>query len=128
MTFQPGHLTEAQHAAVHAAMRHQKPVRVPAPKTGPALPSRLDRWVARIGDWISSTGKAYTPLPRATPGVLTVGELTRLLADVPDHVQVLVGTGDWFENITEVCMPNDFDGPYIAVTLFTADTFDTRQF
>jgi hypothetical protein len=60
-------------------------------------------------------------------GFLTVGQLKALIADHHDDVQIVVADeeGNYF-NI-ESTRPADDEGNF-AITLFTADTFDARQF
>jgi hypothetical protein len=60
-------------------------------------------------------------------GILTVGELRRWLSGLDDLTQVLVGSPDGgYLNIDDAILPDGED--YQALTLFTADTYDSRQF
>ena len=59
-------------------------------------------------------------------GVLTVGELKKILADYSDDTQIVVANEEWYLNISNVVLP-DNNGIY-AITFETADTFDPRQF
>jgi hypothetical protein len=59
-------------------------------------------------------------------GVLTVGELKELLSKYSDSTQIVVASEDWYVNISEVIEPDD-DGIY-AITFYTTDDFDPRQF
>lgn len=65
---------------------------------------------------------------------LTLGQFRSLVAHLPDDVEIVVATADWFDNVTTVAVPHsgDVDDGYVAVTLFPADpngagTWDTRQ-
>jgi hypothetical protein len=72
------------------------------------------------------------PWPRShddvIDGPLTLGEFRRLTAMLPDTTQVVVEDhdGSWFLNVDRLTHPDE-DGTF-ALTLGTADTFDTRQF
>jgi hypothetical protein len=70
---------------------------------------------------------------------MTVGALRAALANVEDDVPLLVATDDWWLNVNGAtfhdCNGNTIedglwdDGRSVqAVSLATADTFDTRQF
>lgn len=65
---------------------------------------------------------------KTAKGFLTVGELKAMLANCHDDVQIVVNddSNGYYLNINEIAMPNDQDT--FAITLFTADTFDARQF
>ncbi len=60
-------------------------------------------------------------------GIMTVGELRRLLVGLDELTQVVVGTVDGgYLNIEGAILPDGED--WHAVTLFTVDTYDSRQF
>ena len=59
-------------------------------------------------------------------GILTVGELKALLAKYEDNTQIVVAKDDWYANISEVVEPDN--DSYFAITLYTKDDFDARQF
>ena len=60
-------------------------------------------------------------------GIMTVGELRRLLAGLDELTQVVVGSGDGdYLNIEGAILPDGED--WHAVTLFTVDSYDSRQF
>ena len=60
-------------------------------------------------------------------GIMTVGELRRLLIGLDELTQVVVGSGDGdYLNIEGAILPDGED--WHAVTLFTVDTYDSRQF
>ena len=60
-------------------------------------------------------------------GIMTVGELRRLLRGLDELTQVVIGSaaGDYL-NIEGAILPDGED--WHAVTLFTANTYDSRQF
>ncbi len=59
-------------------------------------------------------------------GILTVGQMKEFLAKYNDDTQIVVATQDWYANIVEV---TDTDDEFqFAITLFTKDDFDARQF
>ena len=59
--------------------------------------------------------------------VLTLGEFRRFTSDLPGDVQIVVDDGDsWWLNVPTVIVPDGEN--FHAITLTTADTFDTRQF
>jgi hypothetical protein len=58
---------------------------------------------------------------------MTVGELRRLLVGLDELTQVVVGSADGeYLNIEGAVLPDGED--WYAVTLFTVDTYDSRQF
>jgi len=59
-------------------------------------------------------------------GILTVGELKELLSKHSDSTQIVVANDDWFANISEIIEPDN--DSYFAITIFTKDDFDARQF
>lgn len=60
-------------------------------------------------------------------GIMTVGELRRLLRGLDELTQVVVGTVDGeYLNIEGAILPDGED--WHAVTLFSVDTYDSRQF
>lgn len=69
-------------------------------------------------------------------GILTVGTLRAIMADLDDHVQVVIATGpddaeepDWYRNVEQVASPGpgDEQSEYQCLTLFVGDVFDSRQ-
>jgi uncharacterized protein with GYD domain len=59
--------------------------------------------------------------------VLTVGQLRKLLASVPDEVHVVIATDGWYDNVSCVAIPDENGEHYVAVTLYHGETFDARQ-
>jgi hypothetical protein len=57
--------------------------------------------------------------------VLTVGQLRDMLTNVPDDVHVVIGSDDWYQNVSAVALP-DGDG-FSCVTLFQGAIYDARQ-
>lgn len=53
-------------------------------------------------------------------------QLIEILKRVPPTTHVVVATPDWYMNVETLVW--DEDEGMFAVTLFTADDFDTRQF
>jgi hypothetical protein len=64
---------------------------------------------------------------KSTDGILTVGKLREILANVADHEQVTIATDSWWLNVSSVDTPDDENGN-ASVVFYTADTFDNRQF
>lgn len=62
----------------------------------------------------------------ANGGILTVAQLKAILLTMPDDCQVLVASDSWYLNVSSVVTPEEGSG-YLAVTLFTEDTYDPRQ-
>lgn len=67
-------------------------------------------------------------------GPLTVGDLRYIIANLPDDMQVLTSSipegsqEDWY-NIDKIDIPTkDFENGLSALTLFLANTYDSRQF
>lgn len=58
-------------------------------------------------------------------GILTVGELKRILVKYSDETQIVVANEEWYLNISEVV---DTDEMNFAITLHTSNTFDPSQF
>lgn len=60
-------------------------------------------------------------------GIMTVGEMRRLLVGMDERTQIVVGSADGeYLNIEGAILPDGED--WHAVTLFTVDSFDSRQF
>ena len=67
---------------------------------------------------------------------LTIGELRKAIEDLPDDVQILLGSqpencySDWFNVSKEIGIPDltRDDSEYCALTLFPVDNYDSRQF
>jgi hypothetical protein len=62
----------------------------------------------------------------ATNGILTLGQFLELVKDLPLTTQMVVAKDDWFENINEIALPDN--DSYFAITFYSVDTFDARQF
>lgn len=62
---------------------------------------------------------------KTTDGILTVGELRRILSAVDDSTQVTIATDGWWLNVESVEIPTGDNSP--TVIFYTADTFDPRQ-
>lgn len=67
---------------------------------------------------------------------LTIADLKKAIANLPDDVQVLLAPtpkesyADWFNVSQEIGIPDltRDDSDYIALTFFPVDTYDSRQF
>jgi hypothetical protein len=59
--------------------------------------------------------------------VLTVGQLRKMLANVPDETHVVIANDGWYDNVSCVAIPDEHGEHYVAVTLFSGETFDARQ-
>jgi len=60
-------------------------------------------------------------------GIMTVGELRRLLRGLDELTQVIIGSADGdYLNIEGAILPDGED--WHALTLFSVDTYDSRQF
>jgi len=64
---------------------------------------------------------------RTKNGILTLGDFLEMVKDMPATTQMVFANDDYYENIDEVVLPNEEKG-YLAITFYTADTFDPRQF
>ena len=65
-------------------------------------------------------------MTESTNGILTLGQFLDLVKDLPLTTQMVVATNDWYENINEIILPdNEFN---LAITFYSKDTFDPRQF
>jgi|APGre2960657404_1045060.scaffolds.fasta_scaffold367655_2 hypothetical protein len=66
---------------------------------------------------------------RSAPnGILTVADLRRWIAGLPDDTQVVIGNTDgWYDNVEGVHLPAEEYGEYVAVTLVPGRPYDTRQ-
>lgn len=65
---------------------------------------------------------------KTSGGILTVGELKRILAAADDADQIVVATDDigmGYANVESIATPDGHT--FCAVTLFTANTYDPRQ-
>jgi predicted secreted protein len=67
---------------------------------------------------------------------LTVGDLRKVIADLPDQVQILIAPtpegaySDWFNLSHQIGVPDlsKDDSEYSALTFFPVDNYDSRQF
>ena len=59
-------------------------------------------------------------------GILTVGELKKVIAKYSDETQIVTTGGEFFLNISGIVEPDGENT--LAITLETSDTFDPRQF
>ena len=59
--------------------------------------------------------------------ILTVGQMRMFLSKYPDDVQIVVANEGWYENIVELADTDDESGQF-AITVYTKDNFDARQF
>jgi hypothetical protein len=57
---------------------------------------------------------------------IKVGDLKKLLSSIDDDVQVVIGSNDWFNNITMYHYPDGEN--YVALTLELGEECNTRQF
>ena len=59
----------------------------------------------------------------------TVGDMRKALADLPDDTQIVIGCScsDWLNLSHDYEVPNQEEG-LSALTFFTRDNFDPRQF
>jgi hypothetical protein len=71
-------------------------------------------------------GNAETTIADGHPYTATVGQLKAWLATQADDRPVIVGTAEWYLNVTGVSETSD-DEAY-ALVVETRDDFDTRQF
>ena len=66
----------------------------------------------------------------------TVGDLRKVIADLPDDIQILMAEtpkdsySDWFNVSHEIGVPDltRDDSEYSALTFFPVDNYDSRQF
>lgn len=80
-----------------------------------------------LGDLCHSCDFGYKLEQMRDQGILTVGELRRWLVGLDDETQVLIGSSDGgYLNIDDAILPDGEN--YQALTLFGADTYDSRQF
>ena len=63
---------------------------------------------------------------KSKTGILTVGELKELLSKHSDSTQIVIAKDDWYVNVNEVVEPDN--DSYFAITFYTTDDFDARQF
>jgi hypothetical protein len=59
----------------------------------------------------------------------TVGDMKKALENLPDDIQIVVGCScsEWLNLSKEYQLPDEEAG-YMALTFFTRDNFDARQF
>ena len=59
----------------------------------------------------------------------TVGDMKKALENLPDDTQIVIGCScsDWFNLSKDYELPNEEAG-YMALTFFTRNDFDARQF
>ena len=62
--------------------------------------------------------------------VLTVGDLRKILADIHPDTEVVIATGDWYDNVGAVELPNDNGTVCVTLHRSSPDTvgdYDCRQ-
>jgi hypothetical protein len=65
---------------------------------------------------------------------LTVGDLRKVIANLPDNVQILMAptpkesNSDWLNVSHEIGLPDEEMSNYSALTFFPVDNYDSRQF
>jgi len=85
----------------------------------------FDEWFAEYIEWANQMEKIFnTRIFKFSPTV-TVGELKKILENVDDDRQIVIGTKDWYTNIAEVHLANDYET--FTVTLSPGSEFDTCQ-
>jgi hypothetical protein len=59
----------------------------------------------------------------------TVGDMKKALENLPDDIQIVVGCScsEWLNLSKDYQLPDEEAG-YMALTFFTRDNFDARQF
>ena len=59
----------------------------------------------------------------------TVGDMKKALAGLPDETQIVIGCScsDWLNLAKDYQLPDEEAG-YMALSFFTRDNFDARQF
>ena len=59
----------------------------------------------------------------------TVGDMKKALENLPDNIQIVVGCScsDWLNLAKDYQLPDEEAG-YMALSFFTRDNFDARQF
>jgi hypothetical protein len=81
----------------------------------------------------ASSGPIY---PYSDPdwagSILTVGDMRRLIEGLDDSENIVIATRDWFVNVGEVLLPDDWEDPEVSgtwtcLTLFPGTDFDCRQ-
>lgn len=62
--------------------------------------------------------------------VLTVGDLRKILAEIHPDTEVVIATGDWYDNVGAVEMPDGVNTVCVTLHRSSPDTvgdYDTRQ-
>jgi len=86
-----------------------------------------DEWFEEFLTWKNNLYEKWIcGITRYSP-TITVGELKKVIADLPDSTQITVQDKGWWLNITQCQKPID-DSLYTFTLNFSlSNTFDTRQ-
>jgi hypothetical protein len=58
---------------------------------------------------------------------LTVGRLKEILANLEDHIPVVLATDTWYDHVDGIGIPNEDRDPYSCVTFFHGPSWDARD-
>lgn len=84
-----------------------------------------DGWIAEFFLWKETLYKRWVDGITEYSPTITIGELKNVIADLPDSTQITVKNKDWYLNITECHIPDNYG--LFTLNLGTSDTFDTTQ-
>lgn len=85
----------------------------------------FDEWFAEYIEWASQMEKIFNGRTFKFSPTVTAGELKKILENVDDSCQVVIGTRDWYTNIAEINLPNNYET--YTVTMYLGTEFDTCQ-
>lgn len=87
----------------------------------------LDEVVASVGQWVLELKKVVDDYYKCFDPTMTVGDLRKIIKDMDDSIQIVIGNPDgWYNNIESYEYPDGEN--YVALTLNMGDECHTRQF
>lgn len=82
-----------------------------------------DEWFYEFCHWVENLEKEWSMI--GFEPTITVGDLKKILNNLHDSRQIVLGTKDWYTNIQRVQLPDDEST--FTLTLITGSEFDTCQ-
>lgn len=85
----------------------------------------FDEWFHEFLSWRDSLYKKWVAGITEYSPTITVGDIKRLISNLPDHTQITVQKDDGWLNITEAQIPDNES--FFTIVFKTEDNFSTRQ-
>ena len=89
----------------------------------------FDEWICEYDKWIETLKGNFFPETKEYSPTIYVKDLKAILNGLDDDTHVVVKSekDDWWLNIVSLEVPDEDNGN-IALTFYTKDNFDNRQF